>query len=288
MKEQLIELKEKLLKLSNKKAIPYILVVSMIASYAAVDKDFVVNANTLDDEQDPDFSYETIIGEEENEDYLLHEENSIQVIEGTMEEVSPGSGIKDVVTRKYTEQRVISKEEKINWILGEYNINRYQFNVLCAMVLHEAKANNYTDSYAVISTMYNRTVTKKWIDYINSVMGRGCGYNIYCQAIAPGQYVPYNQYKGLIPKINNTVAEQATIDMLYSKQPNHPYTSFRSAGSPSKGRVQLVPGGNRYFSLVQKDDNYVVALETEQNGNYYDININEDYQVDSYIRTRQS
>ena len=285
MKEQL----KRFTKLASKKVIPYVVAVPMLTTNVLADPDAINNTDELNDQINPDNEFEKVLeGEEVNENNSLPKEDTIQVIEGKMEEVSPGGGIKDVVTRKYTEQRVVSKEEKINWILGEYNINRYQFNVLCAMVLHEAKANNYTDSYAVISTMYNRTVTKKWIDYINSVMGRGCGYNIYCQAIAPGQYVPYNQYKGLIPKINNTVAEQATIDMLYSKQPNHPYTSFRSAGSPSKGRVQLVPGGNRYFSLVQKDDNYVVALETEQNGNYYDININEDYQVDSYIRTRQS
>ena len=40
----------------------------------------------------------------------------------------------------------ISKEDKINYILEKYNLSKYQFDVLSAIVLTEAESNSYDDA----------------------------------------------------------------------------------------------------------------------------------------------
>ena len=63
------------------------------------------------------------------------------------------------------ELKQIENEQKVNLILIKYGITKEQFDVIVACVLMEALNKSYVDAYAVISTMYNKIITRKYIEY---------------------------------------------------------------------------------------------------------------------------
>jgi len=151
-------------------------------------------------------------------------------------------------------------EEKVQYILETYNLTPEEFDILCAIVLTEAKENSYDDVYYTINTVYNRTISKKWIRYISNNYGEDTGFNLYYQAIMPGQFVVYQDglYKANLG-VDSGVGYQAIIDFLYNPQsgfPNikHNFLSFKSADSRVEGSVQLVDGGNRYHNELTEED----------------------------------
>jgi len=151
----------------------------------------------------------------------------------------------------------ITKEDKIEYILDEYELTEYQFKVLCGIVLSEAEANSYEDAYAVINTIYNRTQSKSWVRSIGNRFGSDKGHNLYYQAIAPNQFVVYQSgsYK---KNMNNTesVGYDAIIDFLYTKDIMHNYLSFRSNYIKIKNSESFSSRGNNYFNIL-KDENRI-------------------------------
>ena len=151
------------------------------------------------------------------------------------------------------EQQTINEnvniDERLSWILGNYNLTYDQFVVLNAVVNAEAKADSYDDAYAVISAIYNRITNPTWINYIDSIMGEGCGQNPYYQVICPGQFEVYETGRYL-NFINDSYpdSDQAVIDMLYSQYPMHGYCSFKSDDTYVEDSVQFVSGGNRFHN----------------------------------------
>lgn len=166
--------------------------------------------------------------------------------------------------------------EKVNFILDKYNLTSKQFDVLCAIVMAEAKYNSYEDAYAVINTIYNRTISKEQSSYISRAF-KVDGTNLYYQATAKGQFVVYEHgsYKKYLG-VRNMPGYQAVVDFLYSGKIMHNYLFFRDQGinlgkrglseykegsNPNKTWRQFVKnGGNKYFGPLQQDD----ILEKEE------------------------
>ncbi len=152
---------------------------------------------------------------------------------------------------------VITKEDKIAYILDKYNLTNEQFKVLNAIVLSEAEFNSYEDAYAVINTIYNRTHSKNWVASGNKYFGNNKGENLYYQAIMPNQFVVYQN--GTYKKYLNTtdsIGNDAIIDFLYTEDIMHDYLSFRSSYIKISGSVAFSENGNNYFNKL-KEENHI-------------------------------
>lgn len=150
------------------------------------------------------------------------------------------------------------KEEKtyssVDYILDKYNLTSDEFNVLCAVVMGEAKENDYRDAYAVINTIYNRTKSNTWINYVANIMGCD-GTSLFNQVVCTGQFEAY--YNGRYQKflgVKDTQAYKAIIDFLVSEEIMHEYLSFVAAYGESYGKEQFVSDGNRYYNLLIDED----------------------------------
>lgn len=175
------------------------------------------------------------------------------------------SNIENVVAYNFNdeikpeEEIVITKEptneEKLAMILENYNLTEEEFNVVCAIAMTESKTDSYDDTYCVINTIYNRTLSKLWHIDTEKIFGEGSGYSLFYQAISPTQFVVYEegrylQYLG----VREGPCFQAVIDFLYTKNIKHDYLSFRASNCEVSGSVQFVPNGNKYFNPLQLED----------------------------------
>ena len=164
----------------------------------------------------------------------------------------------DLIKEEVIEPAKLSVDNKIEIILENYNLTMEEFDVLCAIVMTEAKANSYEDAYAVINTMYNRITNKVWVDYISDVWGRDVGRSLYYQAITTGQFVVYEN--GMYLR-NIGVREgdsfQAILDFLLTKDIKHNYLSFKSSDTNLETYEQFVIGGNKYHDPMMEEDRII-------------------------------
>lgn len=159
----------------------------------------------------------------------------------------------------------ISEETEIDQILEMYGLTEEQFNVLCAIVMTEAKPNSYEDAYAVINTIYNRTISKLWVREINRFYNSdNAGRSLYYQAIMPNQFVVYET--GLYKKnlnVRSGSSYQAVIDFLLTKELKHDYLSFKSSDTIKSSDTnfseheQFVEGGNKYHNIMSEEDRII-------------------------------
>jgi len=148
----------------------------------------------------------------------------------------------------------LSNKEKVAYILEEYNLSQEQFDVLCAIVISEAWVDSYEDAYAVINTIYNRTISKKWVDWIDKNVGENTGVNLYYQATFPDQFVVYQDgvYKRNMGR-NDGPAYDAIIDFLMTKELKHDYLAFRANYCDVEG-FKFDEKGNIYFDVLEEED----------------------------------
>ncbi len=168
-------------------------------------------------------------------------------------------------------EKEVSMEEKVNYILEHYDLTLEQFEVIVAVVLAESKGAGtcYEDAYAVISTIYNRTLSKKWNDTVEQCMGDGTGSNLYYQVITPGQFSTYADEKYLeFLGVTNGNGYQAIIDLLYTEQPVHSFLSFRASDQKADNRTQFISGGNWYFSELETEDRIDGCVKCLEYNNY--------------------
>ena len=127
----------------------------------------------------------------------------------------------------------ITNEEKEKYILERYNLTQEEFDVVAAIAMAEAKYNSYEDTYNVINTIYNRTISKKWNKWVSSWRNDETGEigrSLYIQATQSSQFVVYEnkrfeQYLG----VKEGGPYQAVIDFLYTENIMHTFLCFRSA-----------------------------------------------------------
>lgn len=173
----------------------------------------------------------------------------------------------------------ISLEEKIAYILERYQLTEDELNTILSIILAEAKQYDpnissendyidcYIDSYATTNTVYNRTISITYSNYIDTIMGEGTGTSLYYQSICPGQFTVYESgsYKKYLDMDKSELPGYlAAIDFLYTEDIMHNYLGFRSNSSPAEGRKQFVPGGNRYDiknRLIEQD---LIIVEEEK------------------------
>lgn len=164
----------------------------------------------------------------------------------------------------------LTNEEKIETILDKYGLSKEEFDVLSAIVLAEAEANSYEDAYAVINTIYNRTITQSWVYEINKIRGENAGRSLYYQAIHPNQFVVYQEgfYLGMVG-ITDVPGYQAIIDFLYTEDAIHEYLSFRSCDSNLVvSYEQFSSNGNKYFNLIRDEDRISDEILVASNTRY--------------------
>jgi len=157
----------------------------------------------------------------------------------------------------------LSKKDKINNILDNYDLTQEQFDIICAIVMAEAKSESYVDGYAVINCMYNRCVSKLWNDYISNLYGDNAGSDLYMQATASGQFVVYEE--GLYEKFLGVKEGQvidAVIDFLTTKNIMHYYLSYRSADTSLDEYEQFTPNGNKFFDYMLEEDRMITEEES--------------------------
>ena len=169
---------------------------------------------------------------------------------------------KIVVKRKCKKcHHELSIKEKKKVILEQYKLTEDMYQIIASVVASESKANSYDDAYAVINTIYNRTLSKRWVNHINNIYGSGKGKNLYYQTIAPNQFTVYSSgsYKKYINNIPKTV-EEAVINLLYTEESLHNYLSFRSSSYKGANTVQYEKGGNKYFNEQKKRAHKVLFI----------------------------
>lgn len=113
-----------------------------------------------------------------------------------------------------------NNEEKIKWILKQYDLTEEEFKVVVAVTIAEAKGLSYEDAYAVINVIYNRTICSRWINEIKRQTGKDIGTSLYEQVIAKGQFTVYfygeKTYRNFLDiNIEEYPGYQAVIDFLY-------------------------------------------------------------------------
>lgn len=151
-------------------------------------------------------------------------------------------------------------ETEVQQILNKFNLTKDQFDTLVAIVLSEAKSNSYEDAYAVINTIYNRTISSRWVNYINGLLGNGTGTNLYYQSICPNQFVVYENgsyFNFLYNDNSNEPGYRAIIDFLTTGEKMHNFLSFVASDCGDSECTQFVSGGNCYYNEL--DD--IIAME---------------------------
>lgn len=153
---------------------------------------------------------------------------------------------------------VVVEKTDVEKILEMYNLTEEEFDVICAIAMTEAKTDSYEDTYAVINTIYNRTISKTWIDWISDVHGKDVGRSLYYQAITPGQFVVYEngRYKMNLG-VRDGESYQAVIDFLLTKELKHDYLSFKSSDTDLRVYEQFVVGGNKYHNSMPEEDRVI-------------------------------
>lgn len=194
------------------------------------------------------------------EDIIENEIDNSIIIDEIIDETSIPLETEEVVetTEEIYKETIpveLSNEEKLKIILENYNLTEEEFNIVCAIAMTEAKVNSYEDTYCVINTIYNRTLSKLWHIDINRIYGEDSGYSLYYQAIAPNQFVVYQngrylQYLG----VREGDSYQAVIDFLYTQEIKHDFVCFRASNCNVPGSIQFVPGGNNYFDALKLED----------------------------------
>lgn len=114
--------------------------------------------------------------------------------------------------------------------------------VVYKIVAAEGGSHNPQEARNILSTMINRAKTGRW-----------GGQNLLTIATRPNQYVVYQtgRYKSAALTPESRAACDALLNTTASGMPaDHVYQSFRSAGSTSYSKIQLVPGGNRYANPI--------------------------------------
>ena len=150
----------------------------------------------------------------------------------------------------------INVEEQIQ---NEYNLTEEQYDILVAICLSEAESDSYEDTYAVINTIYNRTISTDWNNYCNNYYGEKVGDNLYYQATMKGQFVVYEEgiYKRNLG-VRDGIGYEAIIDFLTSKNMKHNYLSFRAHGTYVRDSVSFSEKGNNYFNYLDEHEKIVL------------------------------
>lgn len=179
----------------------------------------------------------------------------------------------------------ITNDEKIQIILERFNLTKEQFDTIVAIVLAEAKWDSYEDAYAVINTIYNRSISNSWINYVNHFVGKNTGTSLYYQSICPNQFVVYqhgNYLKFFNKDVSNELGYQAVIDFLFAGEIMHNFLSFVDSSYCASGEyIQFAEnGGNCYYNELTVEnisvENRIFTEEIKmQNVEAFKITVNE-------------
>ncbi len=182
------------------------------------------------------------------------------------------------------EEKVPTNEEKIETICERYQLTREEFTTIVAVVIAESQGNSYEDAYAVINTIFNRSISAPWIYDVERLQGEGTGTSMYHQVTQYHQFDvywltgSYTEYLGATPE--EYPGMQAVIDFLYGV----PVTSENGETKLLPQRlhdcVNFVGYGihHRYeaHSYTSRGNNYGVHMQPEDYISYDFTEISEE------------
>ena len=196
------------------------------------------------------FSEEVVIEEENNDDLVLEELPSIEVVENETEKPvddneqpeSESIPLVSIDADKYISNEAMGF--KVTEGNKEYSLSEDEFNVVVAVVAGEF-GKDLNDALGVVSVILNRCDSKSW--------SKWAGKSPYKQVIAAGQFEVYlkDYYLAYMPggsKYGSSkydIAKQAVIDGLNGIR-NNEYLGFRAWYLSNYSSKYIVTGGNRY------------------------------------------
>ena len=187
----------------------------------------------------------------------LHLNNSLYEILNDTVQIMPEGNNSVEINDKNKSENENTDEMKIQFILERFNLTKEQFDTLVAIVLAESKWDSYEDAYSVINTIYNRTISKNWINYVNYLGKDGTGTNLYYQSICPNQFIVY-QNGSYLSFLNNDNSDRqgykAIIDFLTTGEKMHNFLSFVASDCGKEKYLQFVEKGNCYYNELTDDD----------------------------------
>ncbi len=128
---------------------------------------------------------------------------------------------------------------------GKWSYNESDFDILCAITRAESGENS-REYINVITTACNRA--DRGLYGINDPLRQ---YTRNMQFTVYGTYENGNYGRGsYMQYLNHNYSSEveSAVRQALNGYRSHRYLSYRSANSDPTGRVQLVPGGNRYFN----------------------------------------
>lgn len=140
-------------------------------------------------------------------------------------------------------------EEKIDYILNEFELTWDQFITIAAVVRQEAGP-SYDEGYNVISNIFLRTIDGGYAKYLTPAK---C---FFAQTTRDGQYVAYGKrhYVKHLSYIEDTDTYLAVIDFFCSAdengqlKPSHDYLYFGAYGTTGREDAVRLSGANEYFN----------------------------------------
>ena len=211
-------------------------------------------------------SDEVLLGNDDGMEQVEENPISEEHVEEATEEMTLEEGVEEPVEP--------TNDEKIEMICERYGLTKEEFDVIKAVVVAEAKWFSYEDAYAVINTIFNRSISAIWIYDVERLQGEGTGRSMYHQVTQYHQFDPYwysGTYKNYLEDRPETVpAVQAVIDFLYGvpvEQENgetillparlHDYANFVGYQIPHQYKsYAFVECGNN-FGVPLKEEHYV-------------------------------
>lgn len=205
-------------------------------------------------------------------------ENSIMFVNRIEEKQKEIRDLEEQLNSLEPEIKEPTREDKINYIMTEFELSWDQFITLVAVVRQEAGP-SYEEAYNVISNIFLRTIDSS---YAKEKTPAKC---FWAQITREGQYVAY--YKGHYKKHLATIEDSATMDAVLDffcttdengkLIPSHNYLNFGAHGTTGvEGAVRL-SGANDYYnsqSSRRKLDYNTTTIET-----YFEEAAKEEYEA---------
>lgn len=150
----------------------------------------------------------------------------------------------------------LSYPEKMLIIMDREKLTYEELDRSIAGMIAESceDGNNYDECYRTMSTLFNRKLSKKMVDYVSSFGVDGT--SLINQFEAKNQFAVYahRSYEKYLGRID-LKGYQACIDMLYSGIPSHDYIQFNDV--PPKRSIsyeQYISNGNYYYNELKENE----------------------------------
>ncbi len=188
------------------------------------------------------------------------------------------------------EPHELTLEEKREFLCGVFDVTDEELDKVFGGIFAEAQEDSIEDTVAVACTVFNRSISKVWVQSTANAFGINKDdvtiYDIFTapsqfSVISDGRYKLFlgitegDRYEAVLNYFYDTVTEtDKAKEDVYNEESYHNFLSFRANGCEKPGRVKFSSRGNNYFSVLDEED--IIPLEERS---YYQnmLEIEDDY-----------